>query len=561
MTRKSFLTLIILLFFLLQAGSWVSYAVTKEAKNLFLMGTKSMKNRQFDKAASYFSKALDESPDYKEAWYELGNTYFATGKYNKAMDNYYVALEIDPTYNKALKKIGSCFLKQNNFQMTAFKMEQAKEHYPNDPDIHFLLGQAYEGLKQRQKAMTSYSKARELQSEKYGFLNEKIDRLKESLAANTKSDDPSPTPMLTGPPLPEELPDPASTVLPLKTPDNIEGNVAVVPDKQPSSPAVSPEASPDKPDNAGPGLIKGTDISPEALDETYDETSDVGDKRKQILGVIRIGSIITVLLLLLTGGLHLLRERIKSQKRKVVLDRLELSRTAVVSGDSPVNAGKDASSHSNLFRERWAKHEEPEKEAVMNGHESGDITISMPAGTEPEKELEPAQQETMLLSKTKENSINTPTEDSESENKNFANTGREIPEPEHPYYRDVITGEKVRRKDSSRRLLTRMRARLRIDDLPGKNKELQPSENPEINNRIGYSKEISGDITSSSSDLPQESGSETEGDKKNSESPLKIRPLPDARSMKKRVDPFVCVCGKIVRDGAYICPRCGRGTR
>lgn len=568
MTRKNFLTIIILLIL----SSSVSYAATKEAERFFQTGMKSIKKRQFDKAALYFSKALDRSPEYKEAWYELGNTYFATGKYNKAMDSYYVALEIDPTYKKALKKIGSCFLKQNNYQMAAFKMEKARDYYPDDPDIRFLLGQAYEGAKQKQKAMISYNKARELQPEKYGFLKDKVKLLEDSLAANVKSDDPSPTPMLTGPPLPEELPDPSSTPASIETPDHINETTAAVLEHTSPSPEDSPEASPEEPQPTGTESHNGTDISPESLNEKYDGTSGGGDKRKQILGIIKIGGILTFLLLILTGGLHLLREYIKAQKRRVVLDRLELSKTSAVSAESSGDAGVDGSSHSSLFRDRWTKQkEEAENLETLQMQEAA---AGSESGEPVKKEAEEKNLlDTLFLQETKDNDdknyprtelkVNVPdfTTDADKQKE-------DTQEPEHTYYRDVITGEKVRRRDSSRKLLTKMRKRLRFEDSPDRSHELQPSIDSAGNEIIGYSKEtevkanekeIGGDVTLKSSDFPYESAAEAE--KKNSESPLKMRPLSDARSMKKRIDPFVCVCGKIVRDGAYICPRCGRGTR
>ncbi len=563
MTRKNFLTIIILLILIIPAGSSVSYAATKEAEQFFQMGMKSIKKRQFDKASLYFSKAIDKSPEYKEAWYELGNTNFAVGKYNKAMDNYYVALEIDPTYKKALKKIGSCFLKQNNYQMAVFKMEKARDYYPDDPDIRFLLGQAYEGAKQKRKALTSYNKARELQPEKYGFLKEKVKLLEDSLSVDVKSDDPSPTPMLTGPPLPEELPDPTSTPGSAETPNHIDETTAAVLEHTSPSPEDSPKVSPEEPQPAETSSNKGTDIPPESLNEKYDDSTEVGDKRKQILGIIRIGIILTFLLLILTGGLHLLREHIKSQKRRVVLDRLDSGKSSAISAESSGDNPEETSSHSSLFRDRWKKQKEEgeTEEHTDTGNESGKS-----GDKEVEEKTLP---DTLFLQETKDGgSKGSSLSDLKADVKDDDKKEEETPINEHTYYRDVITGEKVRRKHSSRKLLSKMRARLRIEDLPDKSRDSNSSIDPEGNEKIGYSKEfpadadkkvVGEDVTLNSSDF--QLSRKTEEERKNSESPLKIRPLPDARDMKKRVDPFVCVCGKIVRDGSYICPRCGRGTR
>lgn len=573
MTRRNFLTIIILLILIMPAGLSVSHAATKEAEMFYQAGMKSMQKRDFAKASSYFSKALDKSPEYKEAWYELGNTYFATGKYNKAMDSYYVALEIDPTYKKALKKIGNCFLKQNNYQMAVFKMEKARDFYPEDPDIRFLLGQAYEGAKQKQKALTAYNKARELQPERYGFLIGRVKVLEDSLAADGKSDAPSPTPMLTGPPLPEELPDPTPTPDSAETPDHInETTAAVLQHTSPSpksSPEDSPEPSPEGPVPTGTDINRGTDISPEALNEKYDGTAEVSDKRKQILGVIRIGAIITFLLLILTGGLHLLREHIKSQKRRAVLDRLDSGKSGAVSAETSGETKVEGGPHSSLFKDRWAKHEEEVKDlGSTQKHEDVSGNASTKVETKDPKE-ESELQETLFFTdsedKTDKDSVST---DSKVVTIDVDKSADESLIDENTYYRDVITGEKVRRKHSSRKLLTKMRERLRIEDLPDKSRNVKLSGISGPDDRIGYSKDsgIIPDSKDSEEDITLQSpdmqySSETEAEKREADSPLKIRPLPDARAMKKRIDPFVCVCGKIVRDGAYICPRCGRGTR
>ena len=639
MNRKTFLIFILMIFLVNVGSPAISFASRNEAKKYYLWGIRSLKKREFKKATGYFSKAIDKYPEYKEAWYEMGNAQYAMEKYDKAIDNYYVALEIDPNYKKAMKKIGSCFLKQKNYQMAVFKMEKAKEYYPNDADMYFLLGQAYEGANKKRLAVLSYNKANKLKPEKYGFLRGRIRLIKDNISVDEKIDAPSPTPMVTGAPQPEVVPDPDSTVpstpeKPVDTftpmdPDHINVTTTTVLENLTPSPEESleqtPEKSPGETDTGSTDLVRGTDIKPEDLGNNYDE--NVTDKRKKIMGILINGSLLILILLSMAGGLHLLREYMKSKERGDVLGRLETGKTSTHSDDDNETLETEESGKSNLFEEKWKKHpdkddaggepedekpggaelsseSEPDKETSFDNKEEDELLskIISPAETkeeerdESEKKLDKDEKpgvspeididvpdflmEDLTNNKIKDKDTTKPGESSEA-----------FEEPGKAYYREVIYGERDRRRDVSKKLLEEMRDRLRIDELQGK-----PGESENLEEQVKDDKEdlkeakTTGEVTPVSvrskkkrkikkkektkskfsenkSPKEEKKTEETKEETKkepgneNSESVPKLRPLPDAGKLKKRVDPFVCVCGKIIRDGAYICPRCGRGTR
>jgi len=166
-------------------------------------------------------------------------------------------------------------------------------------------------------------------------------------------------------------------------------------------------------------------------------------------------------------------------------------------------------------------------------------------------------------------------------------TSESFVEPGKAYYREVIYGERDRRKDVSKKLIAEIRDRLRIDELQRKSGDfIDPEEPAKEDYKVSDEIKTTGEVVPVSlrskkkgkikrkekkkskflnkkADKKEEKKEEIkkEPDKEKSESVPKMRPLPDANKLKKRVDPFVCVCGKIIRDGSYICPRCGRGTR
>jgi protein O-mannosyl-transferase len=135
-----------------------------------------LKKQFFDKAIFHFNKALSISPNYKDAYGEMGLAYFYAGDSNKAMENYQKAiaiqpdakiysnmgmiyfqlqnlteaqkvyeksLQIDPRYVDGMRNLGSCLAMQGKFKEAIPYFKKAIEYKPNEAILYFFLGSAY----------------------------------------------------------------------------------------------------------------------------------------------------------------------------------------------------------------------------------------------------------------------------------------------------------------------------------------------------------------------------------------------------------------------------------
>lgn len=70
--------------------------VEREAAQAFSQGVASYQVAAFDEAQAHFERALEEDPDYAEAWAWLGRLHFDRGDFEAAAERYERALELDP---------------------------------------------------------------------------------------------------------------------------------------------------------------------------------------------------------------------------------------------------------------------------------------------------------------------------------------------------------------------------------------------------------------------------------------------------------------------------------
>lgn len=135
-----------------------------------------LKKQFLDKAIQHFNQALAISPNYKDAYGEMGLAYFYAGDSNKAMENYIKAnaiqpdakiysnmgmiyfqqqnlpeaqkvyeksLQLDPRYVDGMRNLGSCLAMQGKFKEAIPYFKKAIEFKPNEAILYFFLGSAY----------------------------------------------------------------------------------------------------------------------------------------------------------------------------------------------------------------------------------------------------------------------------------------------------------------------------------------------------------------------------------------------------------------------------------
>ena len=73
----------------------------QEALNHYKEGIKSYQKRKYRNAISELEKAIDINPDYKEAYYLLGYSYYKEGQMDPSRDAFNQAYELDRRYSPA----------------------------------------------------------------------------------------------------------------------------------------------------------------------------------------------------------------------------------------------------------------------------------------------------------------------------------------------------------------------------------------------------------------------------------------------------------------------------
>ena len=95
------------------------------------------------KAIELFEKAIELDPDYANPYYDLGIAYKAQGNYTKAIQSYEKAIELKPDYATAYNNLGIAYKNQGNFTKAIQSYEKAIELDPDDAYTYYNLGIAY----------------------------------------------------------------------------------------------------------------------------------------------------------------------------------------------------------------------------------------------------------------------------------------------------------------------------------------------------------------------------------------------------------------------------------
>lgn len=528
MNRRSIYVLSFLAVILLFA-SRTAPAVPGDAEKYYQQGIRNMQTRQFNKAIQLFGRAVDENPDFKEAWYEMGNAWYNLGNLDKALDSYYVSLDIDKDYRKPLLKIGQIFLKQKKYKMAIFKIKEAQQYYPQNAEIEYLLGRAYEETNNKEGALDSYRKAIALDNDKYGFLDMKIKRMTGEAPPTAPSQ--APSPVVSDAPSPEASPD-SPPEEPAETPGEAASGSPPLPDELPDSgsratgAATTPEPAegrdtagnlrnspgPDK--TSSPGEPTGVTSSEPTPGEKEAESSKWG---KSVKETIKIGSIAALLFVILAGGVYLVAEQVKNSKHTARIMELKDKSKKESPKKKPSEKEIKLSRYSNKRNVipplTTQDEEEAEEEEVP-----GEVVEEM----EPEA---PAEGENASI----EDEHPAQPDSDEEEGEEDEAPPESFSKPDSKYYKEAISSAREERREDSHDPFERLR---------NMQKKMQMEE-----------------------ELKRAEGARIFKPEKPSTPSKPSKPSSGETGRPRHVDPFVCSCGKIIRDGAYICPRCGKGTR
>ena len=122
-----------------------------EAKNLFQKGLDYWQEDRFDEAIECLHKAVELDPEYLDAWYNLGNTYYTgKGDFDSAYKYWQKALELNPDEIDVLYNLCNAHREREEFDKSIECTQKALEFYPESDNLHSLLNAAKRG-KEAQK--------------------------------------------------------------------------------------------------------------------------------------------------------------------------------------------------------------------------------------------------------------------------------------------------------------------------------------------------------------------------------------------------------------------------
>lgn len=94
------------------------------------------------KAATSFQTAIEQDPNYFDAYYKLASLYYER-KPDLAIQYLQRAHEIDPTNVHTLRVLGNAFLDKNDFEQAVLYFNKILQINPGYSEAYFFLGKAY----------------------------------------------------------------------------------------------------------------------------------------------------------------------------------------------------------------------------------------------------------------------------------------------------------------------------------------------------------------------------------------------------------------------------------
>ena len=132
------------------------------ATDWFQKGYNAYENKEYDKAISFYLRAIELDPDDDAAYVNLGVAYYYQGNYTKAKESYERAIELDPDEALAYQKIGDLYMLQINLIKAIELYEKVIELDPDNAFVIHTLGLVYSILGKPELKPLYYKKAAKL---------------------------------------------------------------------------------------------------------------------------------------------------------------------------------------------------------------------------------------------------------------------------------------------------------------------------------------------------------------------------------------------------------------
>lgn len=117
----------------------------------------------FQQKLIFYNRATTLRPDFFEAWFNLGVTYAAEGRFADAEGAYKQARALRPESVESLRNLGRVLLQQEKLADVEECFRRAVELAPQDPGAHNDLGEVYRRQNRLEEARQCFQKALQIQ--------------------------------------------------------------------------------------------------------------------------------------------------------------------------------------------------------------------------------------------------------------------------------------------------------------------------------------------------------------------------------------------------------------
>ena len=122
------------------------------------LGAEYMLRRDYDKAITYFNKAINEDANNHKSFYNRGLLHAQTRKFNEALRDFNKAIELKQ-YPKAYVARANVYYMMKDFPKAISDAETVLRTDENNVKANFVLANCYDDLNQLDKALGYYNKA------------------------------------------------------------------------------------------------------------------------------------------------------------------------------------------------------------------------------------------------------------------------------------------------------------------------------------------------------------------------------------------------------------------
>ena len=129
------------------------------AEGLYDTGLSFLWIENYEKALSYFQKAIEKNPRYADAYFQIGYCNDKLGRFSDAIEAYKQAIRIKPDFAEAHINLGWAYYNLGRFSDAIEAYKQAIRIKPDFAEAHINLGVAYGELGRFSDAIEAFKQA------------------------------------------------------------------------------------------------------------------------------------------------------------------------------------------------------------------------------------------------------------------------------------------------------------------------------------------------------------------------------------------------------------------